>query len=581
MNHLNFPVSQLGESLSTIFKNGHTTASKWGSYVLKTIQPAVRPLADQMKKNYVVAIAAFAVANTLFVLILHQLIKSKQDNESEAGNAFNRIVKPIFVEGIVVGGSIAAFNALISKMTDYRLSYVALTAITAAALVLRFVLKKDAEYLVRQEQKNNETNLPSKDLPKQTTGQPGTETQNNSSEGKDSQDKSKTKSVTEIQIQDQSTEGSERGTGTPEQAEVEPLPEAQNVSTEGTESQHEPISETGTNVGTVNQTPEEIAEKAPEGPKQVTETQDGSTSGTETHKDSTKTTTPNPLKPERKIVYGGGITQEGTFVQGQLIDPQMKISFPRPRTIEDYIENDKEKHKKKLQQGRVRLEEGLFKEDKLHNPKKEIDPVRIATDTPLPLPAVPLPLPAAEPIPPQKTNPKLIRTKSEVERHEAVLELLQAANDLEAAQEATKARLAEEEAKKEAEALQKAKALEAANKAQEQAVKEAEKRFTDYITNGFAINGHKPFNTFKNKSAVIQLQKVQFLFKASIENYNSQENLDKHLIIKAPIKNLVLNNCIESFNTKPRRDQKFLFEKMYALLSKEQIQKYNKIGTGF
>lgn len=147
MNNLTFSVSQLGESFAKLVTKGYEVSSQWGSRVLKILQPAVRPLSEQMHKNPVVAIAVFTVANAVFIGVLSLLTKQKSDDRTEAGNIFKRVIKPIFVELVLIGGSVAAYNAILSKVTNYRLSHEALAAITASALVFRMAWKMVCNHL--------------------------------------------------------------------------------------------------------------------------------------------------------------------------------------------------------------------------------------------------------------------------------------------------------------------------------------------------------------------------------------------------------------------------------------------------
>ncbi len=164
MPTLNSSIPQLREGLTNIIAKGYAETSKWGAHLLNVIQPVVRPLAVQMQKNHYVAIAVFTFANGIFLLVFHLLTQRKSGNELEKGHLFRRRVKMIFVELMLVGGSVAAYNVLLSKATEYRLSYVALTGIAASALALRLILKKP-ELRAGSHPDNNSTTIPFQPTP--------------------------------------------------------------------------------------------------------------------------------------------------------------------------------------------------------------------------------------------------------------------------------------------------------------------------------------------------------------------------------------------------------------------------------
>lgn len=141
MNRLYLSSSQLTESFPDFFSKGYEVISGLGGRLLTLIQPAVRPLANQMQKSRKVAIVVFTIANIIFLPALHYLTRQKSESEPEA-NPFSKVIKPLFVEVVLVGGGVIAYNALLSKVMDYRLSRRALTWIAIAALSFRFVCRK-------------------------------------------------------------------------------------------------------------------------------------------------------------------------------------------------------------------------------------------------------------------------------------------------------------------------------------------------------------------------------------------------------------------------------------------------------
>lgn len=127
--------------------NSNTPLSLWGTHLLTIIKPAFRSLSDEMKKNHHAAITVYLIANSVFLLLLDFMVRPKNDQPSK--NLFHKMVKPFACE-LAVGSAIAAYNILLSKVTDYRLSSVVLVTITTACLAYRVVFKPVFYYLANR-----------------------------------------------------------------------------------------------------------------------------------------------------------------------------------------------------------------------------------------------------------------------------------------------------------------------------------------------------------------------------------------------------------------------------------------------
>jgi hypothetical protein len=131
----------LTDDVSDFFKKAFSAISEFSGRAYVWIQNLPR----EMQGNRNVAVAVFAVANLTF-LTLTNLVVKRMDKKIESAvhpqplDTSQKIVKDILLNGVIVGGSVFTFNFILSKATQYPLSNVALTAITAAVVATRILL---------------------------------------------------------------------------------------------------------------------------------------------------------------------------------------------------------------------------------------------------------------------------------------------------------------------------------------------------------------------------------------------------------------------------------------------------------
>lgn len=112
-----------------------------GDFFGRTVK-YLQDLPTHMQQDRNVAITVFLVANATFAAISN-LVANWLDNRIEAHpkqlTDDQKTVKSILINGLVIGGSTFTFNVILSKLTQYPLSYGAMAAIAAAAVALRVI----------------------------------------------------------------------------------------------------------------------------------------------------------------------------------------------------------------------------------------------------------------------------------------------------------------------------------------------------------------------------------------------------------------------------------------------------------
>lgn len=103
----------------------------------------IKEIPQNMKKNFVVAASILLLSNAIFFTGIHMLANALERRLHHNPSTLSSSEKQfnfILIDCIFVGGSVLNFNFLLSKLTQYPLSKIHLTAITVVAILLRSLI---------------------------------------------------------------------------------------------------------------------------------------------------------------------------------------------------------------------------------------------------------------------------------------------------------------------------------------------------------------------------------------------------------------------------------------------------------
>ena len=102
---------------------------------------AIEKIPQLMKKNPNIAIGVIVATNAVFFTIINTVanwLNKRFENHPEPITSGQSLIRYIILDGILVGGSVFAFNCFLSNATKYPLSNLTLAAITTAAIAVRY-----------------------------------------------------------------------------------------------------------------------------------------------------------------------------------------------------------------------------------------------------------------------------------------------------------------------------------------------------------------------------------------------------------------------------------------------------------
>lgn len=150
MNHIYPFINNFKTFVSPFLKNGAQQISQWKNHIIRFIQL----IPQQMQQNSKIAVAVIATTNMVFFFAMRSItnkIDKRLDNQAKPLNLAQRTIKHIFLNGIILGGSVFSANLLLSKITQYPLSKSVVAAITTAAILGRILLNQVGKCFARSE----------------------------------------------------------------------------------------------------------------------------------------------------------------------------------------------------------------------------------------------------------------------------------------------------------------------------------------------------------------------------------------------------------------------------------------------
>lgn len=164
MSSIHSVTTPIAESAGTFFKNFGTKVGNLCGRVVVFF----KNLPSHMQTNPLAGISVFVVANSIFYLGVHFftnfLLKRVNNHPDKSENPQEkkdqRVVKNILFKILIPGLAVFGFNIALSKITQFPLSRIALAAITATAIALRFLFspKEPPKKSMTDQEKLEKTN---------------------------------------------------------------------------------------------------------------------------------------------------------------------------------------------------------------------------------------------------------------------------------------------------------------------------------------------------------------------------------------------------------------------------------------